>query len=247
MRFIPSLRLFPRWLRAGSTSDRPGKSLSRSLLWPRCWSSRNTPGCKADSRPGASRWPTRRSRSRLRRHLHMTQQLWDQAIGELEDALHVERATNGDMVRLVLAEAQRGQAEMLLDAVGTALAHRRATDAFYLLRVYLRHPQAEKVERARQLRDELERDLSHDEAAQQLRLSDEELTVFAEKGQWTGDDALSSSATHSIFLETLRRNVAQEIRKREAQREVARLSEKRRASIALDVSLVSVRCQPFIR
>jgi hypothetical protein len=163
--------------------------------------------------------------------VHLAEQHWDKAIRQLEDALDVEEATNRDSVIPVLDEARRGQAEGLWDAAGIALAHRRTADALRLLRAYLAHPQAGHLDRARSMRDEIERALSDDEAARFLaRLSDEALTVFAEKGQLTVDDSMQTTATRAIFQETLRRNVPAEWRKREAQREVARLTAERRAA-----------------
>jgi hypothetical protein len=163
--------------------------------------------------------------------IHLQEQHWNEAIRELEDALDVEGATNGNIVDPVLEKARRGQAEALLDAASIALAHRRPDDALRLLRAYLAHPQAGRLDRACLLRDDLERALSDDEAMRLLmRLSDEALTLFAEKGQLTVDDGLHTEATRLFFQETLRRNVAKERQKRQAQREVARLSEERRAA-----------------
>lgn len=161
--------------------------------------------------------------------VHMREQHWNEAIRELEDALDVEAATNRDAVDLVLEEARRGQAETLLEAVGIALAHKRPDDALHLLRLYLAHPQASHLHGARRIRDDLERALSDEEAARLLaRMSDEALTVFADKGELTVEDGLHTEAAHPLFQETLRRNVAKEIRKRAAQREVTRLTAERR-------------------
>ena len=163
--------------------------------------------------------------------VHLREQHWNDAIRMLEDALDLEGATNRDAVNPVLEEARRGQAETLLDAAGVALAHRHTNDALRLLRAYLAHPQAGNLDRARLLRDDLERALSDDEAARLLALlSDEALTVFAEQGQLTADDGLHTMAAHALFQQTLRRNIAKEMRKREAQREVARMTAERRAA-----------------
>jgi hypothetical protein len=163
--------------------------------------------------------------------VRMTEQRWDEAIRQLEDALDVEAATNREEVRLVLEEARRGQAESMLEAAKIALAHGQTDDILRLLRAYLASPQPEHPDRARILRDDLERALSDDEAAHLLeRLSDEALTVFAQKGQLAVDDGLQTTAARTIFHETMRRNVAKEVRKREARREVARLTEERRAA-----------------
>ncbi|MGH7172366.1 MAG: hypothetical protein ACRELF_02200 [Gemmataceae bacterium] len=163
--------------------------------------------------------------------VNVAEQHWDKAIRQLEDALDVEAATNRDEVRRVLDEARRGQAESMLEAAGLAVAHRQTDDALHLLRAYLASPRAEHHDRARLLRDDLERALSDDAAAHLLaRLSDEALTVFVEKGQLTEDDGLHTAATRGMFQETLRRNVAKEVRQREARREVARLTEERRAA-----------------
>lgn len=163
--------------------------------------------------------------------VHLREQHWIEAIRELEAALDIEGATNRDAIDPVLTEAQRGQAEMLLDAARAALAHQHTNDALHLLRAYLAHPQAIHPDYARQMRNDLERALSDAEAARLLaRMSDEALTVFVEKGQLTEDDGLHTDAAHALFQETLRRNLAKEIRKREATREVARLTAERRAA-----------------
>jgi hypothetical protein len=163
--------------------------------------------------------------------LRISEQRWDAAIRLLEDALDVEAATNRVEIGRILAEARRGQAASILEAAGIALAHRRTDDALRLLRAYLALPHAEHLERARLMREDIEHALSDDEAAHLLEgLSDEALTVFQEKGQLTEDDGLHTSATHAIFLDTLRRNVGKEVQKREARREVARLTEQRRAA-----------------
>jgi len=162
---------------------------------------------------------------------YLREQHWNEAIHELEIALEVEDATNGDVVYPLLEEARRGQAEALLDAACIALEHRQLDDTRRLLRAYLAHPQAGRLGRARLLREEIERALSNEEAARLLaRLSDEELSIFAEKGQLTVDDGLHREATRFFFHETLRRNLAKELRKRQAQREVARLAAERRAA-----------------
>ncbi len=162
---------------------------------------------------------------------YLRDQHWNEAIHELEIALDVEDATNGDAVYPLLEAARHGQAEALLDAACIALEYRRLDDTKSLLRAYLAHPQAGRLRRARLLNEDLERALSNEEAARLLaRLSDEELSVFAEKGQLTVDDGLHMEATRSFFHKTLRRNLAKELRKRQAQREVARLAAERRAA-----------------
>jgi hypothetical protein len=162
---------------------------------------------------------------------YLREQHWNEAIRELGCALEVEGATNGDTVHPLLEEARRGQAEALLDAAGIALSYGRLEDAQRLLRAYLAHPQAVRLDQARLLRDDLERALSDEEAARLLaRLSDEALRIFADKGQLTVDDGLHTEAARFFFQETLRRNMAKETRRREAQREVARLTAERQAA-----------------
>ncbi|HEY7331046.1 MAG TPA: hypothetical protein VH592_25640 [Gemmataceae bacterium] len=162
---------------------------------------------------------------------HLSEQHWNEAIRELEDALDVEEATNHDAIRSVLEAAQSGQAEALLNSADNALAHRHPNEALRLLRAYLAHPRAGNLDRARLLRDDLQRAFSDDEATQLLAsLSDEALKVFAETGQLTVHDEMHTEAARFFFQDTLRRNLAKEIRKREAHREVARLSEERRAA-----------------
>lgn len=162
---------------------------------------------------------------------YLAEQHWDEAIRHLEDALAEEQATNRAEVHPVLEEAHRGQAETMLEAAGVAARHKNTADALRLLHAYLTHPQATHLDRARQLRDELERALSDEEAARLLaQLSDEVLTLFAEQRQLTESDGLHTAAAHAVFVDTLRRNVPHELQKRAARREVARLSEERRAA-----------------
>lgn len=162
---------------------------------------------------------------------YLSEQHWNEAIRELEDALDVEHTANGDMIYPLLEQARRSQAEALLDAACFALAHHRLEDAQRLLRAYLAHPQAGRLDHARLLRADLERALSDEEAVRLLaRLSDEELHILAEKGQLTVEDGLHMEAARYFFQETLRRNMAKEIRKREAKREVQRLTSQRRAT-----------------
>jgi hypothetical protein len=161
---------------------------------------------------------------------HLAEQHWDEAIRHLEDALTEEKSTNRAEILPVLEEAQRGQAEAMLASAGVAARHKNTADALRLLHAYLAHPQATHLDRARQLRDDLERALSDEEAARLLaRLSDEALAIFAEQGQMTESDGLHTAA-HAVFVDTLRRNVPHELRKRAARREVARLSEERHAA-----------------
>lgn len=161
----------------------------------------------------------------------LTEQHWDEAIRQLEDALDLEGATNRDAVHPAWEEARRGQAETWLDAAGIALAHRHPDDALRLLRAYLAHPQAGHLDRARLLREELERALSDDEAGRLLgSVSDEALTVFGARGQLTVEDGMQTAATKALFQQTLRRNLPAEQSRRAAQREVARLTAARRSA-----------------
>jgi hypothetical protein len=161
----------------------------------------------------------------------MAERHWNKAVDRLERALDEAYASNRDALYPVMEEAKRGQAETLLQGAEIALAHQKEADAQKLLGDYLAHPQASHRERAEQLRDELKRALSDDEALRFLaRLSDEALTVFVERGQLTQDDGLHTNAAHLLFSETLRKNTAKELQRRQAQREVARLTEERRAA-----------------
>lgn len=163
--------------------------------------------------------------------VNLREQHWDKAIQRLEDALDVDGATNRDEVHPVLEEARRDQAEAMLEAAVLAVTHRQTDDARRLLRAYLAIPQAQHPERARRLRDDLERALSDDAAARLLAgLSDEALTVFVEKGQLTADDGVHTQAARTIFQETLHRNAEREVQQREARREVARLTQERQAA-----------------
>ena len=160
----------------------------------------------------------------------MAAQHWDEAIRHLEDALAVDQATNRDEAHPLLEEARREQADSLLDAAGLALAHKDSDGALHLLRAYLAHPQATKLDRARLLRDDLDRAVSDDEATRLLaHLSDDALNLFAKRGQLTEADGIHTTAAREIFKDTLRRNLTREVRKREARREIERLADQRRA------------------
>lgn len=162
---------------------------------------------------------------------HLALQHWDEAIHHLEDALAMEKATNRDEARPVLAQARQGQADALLDAAGSAILRKDSARAFRLLRAYLAHPSAADPDRARRLREDLERATSDDEAVQMLEhLSDEALEIFARRGQLTEDDGLHTVGARAIFQDTLRRHLPKELRKRAAQREIERLAAERRAA-----------------
>ena len=161
--------------------------------------------------------------------LDMAEKHWNEAIRRLETSLDERRSNHREEVRSLLEEACRSRTEALLEGAYAALEHRRIADGRKLLDEYLAHPQASDRARAERLRDELQGALSDDEAAKLLaRLSDEALTVFVQRGQLTLDDCQTSPVVQALFLQTLKRNVAKEIKKREAQREVARSNEERR-------------------
>src|SRR5579859_7436502 len=114
---------------------------------------------------------------------HLVAQHWNEAIRHLEDALAVERATNGGEARPLLDQARHGQADALLESATLAIARRDSADALRLLRAYAVHPQATEQERARLLHKELRRATDHEEAARLLaRLSDDALALFAQQG-----------------------------------------------------------------
>lgn len=161
----------------------------------------------------------------------MAAQHWEEAIRHLEDARATERATNREQVDPLLEEARRGQADSLLEGAQLAIAHKDSTGALGQLRAYLAHPHATHPERARLLREDLERASSADEAARLLaQLSDDALTLFAQRGQLTAEDGIRTEAIREIFKDTLRRQLPKEAQKREARRELARLAEQRRTT-----------------
>jgi hypothetical protein len=161
---------------------------------------------------------------------HLAQQHWNDAIVQLNEASAVEETTNREEALLLLEDAKRGQAEAVLQAARTALAHQDGNGALRWLQAYLAHPQAEHLDHARLLRVDLERALSDDEALQLLsRLSEGALTVFEKEGQLAANDGLHSSETQAIFLQTLRHNLPKELRKRQSQREAERLTQQLRA------------------
>ncbi len=162
---------------------------------------------------------------------HLSAQHWEQAIRHLEDALAIERATNRDAVRPLLEQAQHGQAESLLEAAHLAIVHKDSANALQRLRAYAVHPQASDLQRARLLRTDLERATSSKEAARFLaHLSQDALTLFDKDGQITEDDGLHTDGAREIFKDTLRRHLANEMRKRQAQREMQRLAAERRTA-----------------
>ncbi len=124
---------------------------------------------------------------------HMAAGDWAEAIRHLEDARDTQRASNRDEVLPVLDQAQRGQADALLEAAKLAIAHKDAVNALHLLQAYAAHPRGADLASAQFLREDLERATSSEAAAEVLAsLSDDVLTVFARQGQLTRDDGLRS-------------------------------------------------------
>jgi hypothetical protein len=162
---------------------------------------------------------------------HIALQHWDQAIRHLEDALALEWATNRDEARSLLEQAQKGQADALLDAAGTAIAHKDSLAALRLLHAYLAHPRAGKPDRAESLCEELEYAASDEEAARRLEhLSDDALALFQESGLLTEETSIRTAAVQEIFKETLRRNLGKELERRQAKCEAERRAAERRAA-----------------
>lgn len=161
----------------------------------------------------------------------LAKQQYNEAIVPLEDALTIEPASNRDQVPPLLEEAQRGQADEILNAAQIALKQEKSELASRYLQAYLAHPQARNPEQARRLRDDMQHALS-DEAAMRLlsSLSDGALLVFQNDGQLTVDDGLHSNETRAIFRQTLRRHLTSEWSRRQAHREADRLNRQLRAA-----------------
>jgi len=162
---------------------------------------------------------------------HLATQHWEEAIRHLEDAQAIERATNREVIRPLLEQARRGQAEALLEAAGLAIVHKDAANALRLLHAYTVHPWATNLDRAHLLRKDLERATSSEEAAQFLaHLSEDALALFDKHGQLTEDAGLHTDGARQIFKDTLRRHLRKEMQHRQARREVERLAVERRAA-----------------
>lgn len=162
---------------------------------------------------------------------HLVAQHWDEAIRHLEDALAVERATNGAEARPLLDQARRSQADALLEAANLAIARRDSADALRLLRAYAVHPQATDQERARLLHNELRRATDHEEAARLLaRLSDDALALFAQQGQLTEDGEWHTEGIREVFKDTVNRRLPYELKRRQAKQEFERRTAERRAA-----------------
>jgi hypothetical protein len=143
---------------------------------------------------------------------HLDRQEWDEAERLLEDALAVERATVTEEDRLALSQAQRGQADALLDGARTAAAKdvHRALD---LLARYLAHPQAVDKGSATRLQAEISRALSGPEAVRFLAtLSD---AALARLGRGGAPEGLADGVARDLFADTLRRHLPQELARRE--------------------------------
>jgi hypothetical protein len=154
---------------------------------------------------------------------HLARHDWDEAVRLLHEALGVEKAHRRNDVELLLTQAEKGQAQALLDAARAALGRKEVERARGLLRDYRAHPHALGPDGAGRLEADLAR--ATDDAAAVRRLehwSDATLALFAELGQldneeWKGDESL-----RDLFKDTLSRHVPQEQQKRQARRGVER-------------------------
>jgi hypothetical protein len=76
---------------------------------------------------------------------------WDKAIDHLQATLTLDKATTLEQVRELLEEAQRMQAQSILEAGASALEKDNLGRATQLLQAYLHHPHAANKARAAQL------------------------------------------------------------------------------------------------
>jgi hypothetical protein len=160
---------------------------------------------------------------------HLARGDWDEALRLLRDALAVDGARDRDALHPLVRQAGEGQAGALLESARAALARRDVGRARDFLRAYAAHAHAPDPAAAARLRADLDRATDDGEARRLLgRLSDESLAFLAAggppvEGDWDGDEAV-----RPVFVDTLRRNLAGEQRRREARREAGRLEALRR-------------------
>jgi hypothetical protein len=159
---------------------------------------------------------------------------WDAALNALAEARSVEAATNKDGVEPLILEAERGQAAALFDDALTALRRRDSDQSLRSLQAYLNHPRAGEADRAKALQAEILRAVGEGHAVAYLRrLSDARLTQIAAKGDdpaMSFEDApIKDERVRPLFLETLRRSLPAEQRRRAELREAERAEGERKA------------------
>lgn len=177
-------------------------------------------------------WANERVADRLATaRAHLDARHWNEAIHHLEDALTIENATNREEVHALLAQVRRSQADDLLDAAELAVQRKDVAAAFRLLRAYLAHPHAARLDRGRRLHDDLERATSDAHADRVLaRLSDDALKRFEQNGQLNAKEGMTTAGARAIFRDTLRHRLPEELRRRQAKREGERLAAERHAA-----------------
>jgi hypothetical protein len=160
---------------------------------------------------------------------HIARRDFDAALKVLDAALATEHATRLEDARLVVLQARQGQANLLLEAAAAAVARRNTARARQLLNDYLADPHADQKPKATLLVDELARATADDDAVRLLaRLSDDQLTAFAESGRIEGGEALTDEGMRELYRDTLRRHLLKELQARETLRDAARAEAKKR-------------------
>jgi hypothetical protein len=172
---------------------------------------------------------------------YLASQDWEAALKALHKARATENATDFEEIDSLIALAEQGQANALLEKALSALRRREVPEGLRLLKAYLAHPRASKKKRAEQLVAQVRRASAADRAAVQLRrLSDAELLTLEVQPPPAGLDALlrrlsgpsrqdllTDAVVQPIFLDTLRAGLAKE-RQRRAALLAARLERERR-------------------
>jgi hypothetical protein len=163
---------------------------------------------------------------------HMNQNRWDEAIRTLQEALAIEKATSREEVLALLERAEAGQADALLGGAREAAQHREPERARQLLHAYRRHPRAAEVEAATRLEEEIDYAVSDAEARRWLmQLSDAALQQLPGPDAPTEAVALKDAGARAIFLDTARKQLPAELRRRDGLRQAALLEAARRQAL----------------
>lgn len=161
---------------------------------------------------------------------HLKHEEWDKAITLLREALEVEKARNTDLVPPLVLTAQQGQARALLEAARAAILSKDLDRACALLGQHRDHPQATDPTVAVRLLADLDRATDVAIARNLLgRWSDEALAQFASSGELSGEDYQGDPSLRAVFIDTLQRQLPDEERRRQEQREARARQQAERA------------------
>lgn len=195
----------------------------------------------AQAEANAVVWANQLSAARMdTARAHMSQNRWDDAVRTLQEALAIDRITCREEIAAELARAESGQADALLLSAREATLHREPDRARRLLLAYRRHPRCSDGAAALALEEEIDHALSDAEARRWLRQLSE-----AALAQLSGPDApiekvdLKEAGARLLFLDTARKHLPAELRRRQGlhqaalQEEANRQAQRRRQEARL--------------